>query len=74
MGGYRLLYFAKSKNGTKYKNLAVLLCFYVNALIHYFVFAEMAGRGGATTPIATPLNPPLKLILFLEVALLWSLH
>ena len=36
MGGYRLLYFEKSKNGTKCKNHAiiyVLLCFYVNTFI-----------------------------------------
>ena len=33
MGGRRLLYFLKSKNGTKCKNFAVLLCFYVNTFI-----------------------------------------
>ena len=27
--------------------------------IHYFVFPEIAGRGGATAPLATPLDPPL---------------
>ena len=38
MGGCRLLYFAKSKNGTKCKNFAVLLCFYVDAfIILYFL-------------------------------------
>ena len=53
MGGCRLLYFVKSKNATKCKNFAVLLCFYV--------FPEMAERG-ATAPLAAPLNPPLLLI------------
>ena len=43
MGGYRLLYVAKSKNG---KN--VFLCQY----IHSFVFPEMAG----STPINPPLT------------------
>ena len=33
MGGCRLLYFVKSKNGTKCKNFAVLLCFYANTFI-----------------------------------------
>ena len=56
MGGCRLLYFVKSKNGTK---CVVLLCFYICQYIHSFVFPEMAGRGGATAPLATPLNPPL---------------
>ena len=28
--------------------------------IHSFIFPEMAERGGATAPIATPLNPPLE--------------
>ena len=43
MGGYRLLYVVKSKNG---KN--VFLCQY----IHSFVFPEMAG----STPINPPLT------------------
>ena len=49
-----LLYFVKSKNGTKCKNL---LCFYVNTfiLLYFLRFQE----GGAIAPIATPLNPPL---------------
>ena len=54
MGGCKLLYFAKSKNDTKCKNFAVLLCFY----IHSFIFPEMAGRGGYSPP-SHPLNPPL---------------
>ena len=54
MGGCRLVYFAKSKNGTKYK--LVFLCQY----IHYFVFPEMAGRGATA-----PLNPPLNIVLFI---------
>ena len=33
MGGCMLLYSVKSKNGTKCKNFAVLLCFYVNTFI-----------------------------------------
>ena len=33
----------------------VFLCQY----IHSFIFPEMAGGGGATAPLATPLNPPL---------------
>ena len=33
MRGCRLLYFVKSKSGTKCKNFAVLLCFYVNTFI-----------------------------------------
>ena len=33
----------------------VFLCQY----IHSFIFPEMAGVGGATAPLATPLNPPL---------------
>ena len=44
MGGCRLLYSVKSKNGTKCKNFAVLLCFYVNTFIP-FVFPKMAGGG-----------------------------
>ena len=40
---------------TKCKNFAVFLCQY----IHSFVFPEMAGRGGATALLATPLNLPL---------------
>ena len=53
MGGCRLLYFAMSKKGTKCKNFAVLLCFYVNAfiLLYFLKWQEE----GATTP----LNPPL---------------
>ena len=57
MGGCRLLYFAKSKNGTKCNCFNVFLCQY----IHSFIFPEMAERGGATAPLATPLNPPLKM-------------
>ena len=37
MGGCRLLYFVKSKNGTKCKNFAVLLCFYVNSYISWII-------------------------------------
>ena len=40
MGGCRLLYFVKSKNG---KNFAVLLCFYVNTFILLYFLRE----GGA---------------------------
>ena len=39
---YRLLYFVKSKNGTK---CAVLLCVYVNTFILLYIFPEMAERG-----------------------------
>ena len=27
--------------------------------IHSFIYSKVAGRGGATAPLATPLNPPL---------------
>ena len=57
MGGCRLLYFVKSKNGTKWKNFAVLLCFYVNTFILLYFLRWQ--EGGATAPLATPLNPPL---------------
>ena len=49
-----LLYFVKSKNGTKCKNFAVL-----RQYIHSFVLG-ISGRG-AIAPIATPLNPPLHI-------------
>ena len=51
MGGSRLLYFVKSKNGTKCKNFAAILCLcqYICSL----VFPEMAGRG-ATAPLTIP--------------------
>ena len=39
MGGCRLLYFVKSKNG---KNFAVLL--FLCQYIHSFIFSEMPGR------------------------------
>ena len=56
MGGCRLLHFAKSKNGTKCKNFAVLLCFYVNTFILlYFLRGQ---EEGPIAPLATPLNPP----------------
>ena len=42
MGGSRLLYFVKSKKGTKCKNFAEFLCQY----IHSFVFPKMVGRKG----------------------------
>ena len=45
MRGCRLLYFVKSKSGTKCKNF-VFLCQYV----HSFTFPEMAGRGGPSHP------------------------
>ena len=63
MRGCRLLYFVKSKNGTKCKNFAVLLPVFLCQYIHSFILPEMAGReGGATAPLATPLNPPLSFI------------
>ena len=43
-GGCMLLYFVKSKNGTKCKNFAVLLCFYVNTFI-LFYFLRFQERG-----------------------------
>ena len=58
MRGCRLLYFVKSKSGTKCKNFAVLLCFYVNTFI-LLQFLRWQEGGGATAPLATPLNPPL---------------
>ena len=51
MGGCRLLYFVKSKNG---KNFAVLLCFYVNTFIPLCFLRWLEGG-------ATPLNPSLKI-------------
>ena len=55
MGGCRLLYSVKSKNGTKCKNFAVLL--FLCQHIHSFVFPEMAGReGGGHSPLATDLG------------------
>ena len=45
MGGSRLLYFLKCKNGTRCKNFA--------EYIHSFVFPEMAGRG-LQPPLETP--------------------
>ena len=55
-GGCMLLYFVNSKNGTKCKNFAVLLCFYVNTLIllHFLRFQK-----GGYSPPSHPLNPPL---------------
>ena len=51
MGGCRLLYSVKSKNGTKCKNFAVLLCFYVNTFnLLYFLRLQEGGGGGATAP------------------------
>ena len=42
MGGCRLFYFIKSKNG---KNFAVLLCFYVNTfIILYFLRWQEGGQ------------------------------
>ena len=51
MGGCRLLYFVKSKTGSKSKNVAVLL--FLCQYIHSFIFLEMVGRGGYS-PLATP--------------------
>ena len=48
MGGCRLLYFAKSKNGTKCKNFAVYCVFMSIHSLLIFVFSEMAGRGAVT--------------------------
>ena len=48
-----LLYFVKSKNGTKCKNFAALLCFYVNTfiLLYFLRFQE-----GGYSPPSHPLN------------------
>ena len=62
MGGSRLLYFLKSKNGTKCNNFAVLSCFNVNTCILLCFLRWQEGGGGATVSLATPLNPPLELI------------
>ena len=43
MGGCRLLYFVKSKNGTKCKNFAVLLCFYINTFILLYLLIWQEG-------------------------------
>ena len=46
---YRLLYFVKSKSGTKCESFAVLLCsfntLYIHIYIYSFIFPEMAGMG-----------------------------
>ena len=60
MEGCRLLYFLKSKNGTKFKNFAVLLCFYVNTFILLYFLRWQ--EGGYNLP-SHPLNPPLIIIL-----------
>ena len=54
-GGCRLLYFVKSKKWQEFCCFIVFLSQY----IHSFIFPDVAGRGGATAPLATPLNPPL---------------
>ena len=49
MGGCRLLYFVKSKNGTinaEFCCFIVFLCQY----IHSFIFPDMAGGGGGLQP------------------------
>ena len=46
MGGCRLLYFVKSKNGV----VLLFLCKY----IHSFIFPEMVGRGGCSPPSQPP--------------------
>ena len=43
MEGCILLYFVKSKTGTKYKNSAVLLCFYVNTFIRLYFLKFQEG-------------------------------
>ena len=43
-----VLYFVKSKNGTKCKNFAVLL--FLCQYIHSFIFPDMAGRGRLQPP------------------------
>ena len=43
MGGCRLLYFVKSKNGPKWKNFAVSLCFYVNTFILLYFLRRQEG-------------------------------
>ena len=58
MGGCRLLYTVKSKSGTKCKNFAVLLCFYVNTFILlYFLRWQEGGP-----PPKPPLNPSLAVL------------
>ena len=52
MGGCRLLYLVKSKNGKKFAVLAIVfLCQYV----HSFIFPDMAVRGATATPLNLPL-------------------
>ena len=53
IGGCRLLYFVKSKNGTKCKNFVVLLCFYVNAFILLYFLRWQEG-GGGYSPLSHP--------------------
>ena len=56
MGGCRLLYFVKSKNGN---NFVVFLCQYIRS----FIFPEVAGR----SPPSHPLNPPLWVVMTLVI-------
>ena len=56
--------FVKSKNGTKCKNFAVLLCF---SYIPSYALPKISRRG-AIGPLATPLNLPLSTWCF------WVLH
>ena len=53
MGGCRLFYFVKSKNSTKCKNFAVLLCFYVNTFILLY-FLRLQEGGGGYSPLSYP--------------------
>ena len=53
MRGCRLLYFVKSKSGTKCKNFAVLLCFYVNTFI-LLQFLRWQEGGGYSPPSHPP--------------------
>ena len=48
--------FCKVQNGTKCKNFAILLWFYVNTyiLLYFLRFQE-----GGIAPLATPINPPV---------------
>ena len=53
MGGCRLLYFVKSKSGTKCKNFATLLCFYVNTFILLYFLRWQKGGGYSPPKSAT---------------------
>ena len=73
MGGCRMLYFVKSKNGTKCKNFAVLLCMFLCQHIHSFIFPEKGGYSPATAVEIIKTADILKqVILGRQIIIEWS--